>query len=459
MKVLNLKDNTTYSSERTSHSKDIGDISDYLVLDRIANCDISDLMDENNNSLLVYPNSFGECDDRIGSQKLFTLQKICWDKGRCVKATLSTGNVAGFIKFDGMHVTIHSRFSHSDDEDFFLHYMLEKVLGVNLFSLTYGVTDDPVFDYLLCMFPKLLSEALRQGIYKEYQRHEYNDSNIRGTVNINRHLKYNIPFNGSISYSVREFSYDNMVTELIRHTIEYICSKKIGKALLESSPQIMTDVRQIISVTPRYNKFDRERIVRGNLKMITHPYFVKYASLQKLCLRILRGDKVKYKSRENEIYGILFDVSYLWEEYLAEHLMRHGFLHPDNRKQKGRIYLTSKNDFPRYPDYYRDANRTVIDAKYKKEMDPRNDVNQMITYMYRLKSLHGILLHPSTGSSCIRDTYQLLGYGASEKADLSTIHFHVPQSADNYRSFKSQMVAEEKTMIDNINMVTNKNWF
>lgn len=57
MKVLNLKDNTTYSSERTSHSKDIGDISDYLVLDRIANCDISDLMDENNNSLLVYPNS------------------------------------------------------------------------------------------------------------------------------------------------------------------------------------------------------------------------------------------------------------------------------------------------------------------------------------------------------------------------------------------------------------------
>ena len=45
---------------------------------------------------------------------------------------------------------------------------------------------------------------------------------MRGTIDINRHLKLNLPFNGRVAYRTREFSHDNHVTELIRHTIEYI---------------------------------------------------------------------------------------------------------------------------------------------------------------------------------------------------------------------------------------------
>ena len=44
------------------------------------------------------------------------------------------------------------------------------------------------------MFPFYLKKALRQGLYKEYHKQNYNDSNVRGTIDINRHLGKNIPF-------------------------------------------------------------------------------------------------------------------------------------------------------------------------------------------------------------------------------------------------------------------------
>lgn len=58
----------------------------------------------------------------------------------------------------------------------------------------HGTTDKQIFDFLLYLFPKLLNEALVQGIYKEYQRNEYNNANVRGTIDINRHLKLNFTF-------------------------------------------------------------------------------------------------------------------------------------------------------------------------------------------------------------------------------------------------------------------------
>ena len=123
-------------------------------------------------------------------------------------------------------------FSKNATEDLFLHYMLQKVLCINIVNLLHGTTDKQIFDFLLYLFPKLLNEALVQGIYKEYQRNEYNNANVRGTIDINRHLKLNLPFNGRVAYRTREFSHDNHVTELIRHTIEYISKTIIWKGII-----------------------------------------------------------------------------------------------------------------------------------------------------------------------------------------------------------------------------------
>lgn len=63
---------------------------------------------------------------------------------------------------------------------------------------------------------------MRKGIYKEYVKREYNNANIKGAVDVAKHIRSNVPFVGKVAYRTREFSYNNHLTQLIRHTIEKI---------------------------------------------------------------------------------------------------------------------------------------------------------------------------------------------------------------------------------------------
>lgn len=430
-----LRDNTKYSSA--------DNLEEYLSLQNIANKKVSDLLDENGEDLLIYPHSFCQCEDEAGKQYLFSLQTQ-WKERLCIKVLLETGNMVGFIGMNGNSISIHSRFSRNEEEDFFLHYMLSKVLCINIVNLLHGTTDEQIFDFLLFLFPKLLNEALSQGLYKEYQRNEYNDANVRGVIDINKHLKTNFPFNGHIAYRTREFSHDNHVTELIRHTIEYISKIRFGRMLLEKDEETRRNVSQIISATSYYRRQEREKVIKCNFKAVSHPYFSRYAPLQKLCQRILRHENIKYGEKESKIYGILFDISYLWEEYLATILIEQEFKHPNNKKGTGRIYLTKDNLYPRYPDFYRELDNTIIDAKYKREIS-RDDVHQMITYMYRLKGLNGIFIQPS------EKKYQsvgsdLLGYGADDNAKLQTFYYSISQEKSDYKQFVADMIQSEEKL-------------
>ena len=73
---------------------------------------------------------------------------------------------------------------------------------------------------------------MRKGLFKEYIRHNYNDGYVKGTIDIARHIEKNTPFTGNVAYSQREFSYDNSLMELVRHTIEFIKRKPYGTKIL-----------------------------------------------------------------------------------------------------------------------------------------------------------------------------------------------------------------------------------
>lgn len=439
-------------SQQDNTKKDYSDhLEAYLSLQNIANRSISELLKENDSELFVYPHSLRQCKDDVDQQQILSLQSR-WNGKQCTQVTVKTGNIAGFIGVNGHSLSIHSRFSPNAEEDFFLHYMLQKTLGIHIVNLTHGTADDPVFNFLLYLFPKLLNEALAQGIYKEYQRRKYNNSNLRGTIDFSRHLNRNIPFNGRIAYSTREFSHDNPVTELIRHTIDYILHTPFGRALLEQNAETRDNIAQIISATPHYAKTERNRVIKSCLKPTSHPYFSRYTPLQKLCLRILRHEKMKYGAKEEKIQGVLFDVAYLWEEYLATILTQQGFCHPNNKERTGAIFL-AKNELPRYPDFYRKEAHVVADAKYKKyeNNEPnREDIHQMVTYMYCLKGQRGIFVLPCDGSNdsnCYSvASYCLLGYGEECDAQLQTFRCHIPQSTHDYKQFATEMQRVEKEL-------------
>lgn len=430
---MKLQDNTDYSLT--------DEVGQFMCL---ANRPLSSLAQDKRNRLLVFPMSFQECEDKLGDLCLFQMYKET--NGYFLK----TGNIAGFIGFEDSQISIHSRFTDQNSkEDYFLHYMLQKVLSVNVLDLKHSTTDEQVFDFLLYLFPYYLNEALSQGLYKEYRGNEYNDSHVRGTIDLNRHIRKNVPFNGRVAYRTREFCYDNHITQLIRHTVEYIRTRKFGEYLLHQNPDIQQNVSVIVAATPQYKKQDRQKVIQSNLRPLHHPYFTRYTPLQALCLQILQNENLKYGSNEREVYGILFDVSWLWEEYLATILTSQGFKHPNNRWKKEGFYLgfnmnnNRERAFLRYPDFYdKKVEGCVIDAKYKPKIDSVSDVNQLITYMYGLKSKTGVFILPVSQETSLKQ-FQLNGYGKAFGANLQIYSFQIKTKADSYDDFKKQMCQSE----------------
>lgn len=386
-----------------------------------------------NNLFILSKNSFK---DDIENSDIIELDEV--------NNKIYSNNIMGFIGYNDTQIKITSRFA-SNENDYFLHYMLQKVLCLNIFDLQHSTNKDDSFDFLIYMFLDLFQKAIRQGIFKSYQKREYNDANVRGVIDINRHIKNNIPFNGKIAYNTREYSYDNNITQLIRHTIEYINTKSRG--ILNINEDIKSGVFQIIEATKRYDKNKRQSIINKNLKKLNHPYFYEYEPLRKICIQILRHEELKYGREKNKIYGILFDGAYLWEEYIWTILKDLNFKHPENKTGKGGINLLEK-DWEVFPDFYKINNEKniVLDTKYKrlenKDID-RNDKHQIISYVYTLGAKIGGFVYPSENKEFSFDNIGILNreYNKNILEDYSPSIFKyaflIPNKKSNEENFEN----------------------
>ena len=252
-------------------------------------------------------------------------------------------------------------------------------------------------NFLLFLFPHYLKAAMRKGLFKKYIRCSYNDGNVKGAIDVARHIEKNTPFTGNIAYSQREFSYDNNLMELVRHTIEFIKGKPYGNKLLV---KVKDNVKLVIDATPGYEPYNRQKIIEQNKKnTVHHAYFREYLALQRLCLLILRHQKHQIGMGARQIYGILFDGAWLWEEYINS-LIEDVFYHPMNKGGKGAQRLFEGNVGLIYPDFIsrNSEKRIIADAKYKPIDNIGNrDYLQILAYMFRFDAKTGYYLYPEVG--------------------------------------------------------------
>ena len=393
-------------------------------------------------NIFIFPNDLKNSPDLEKDQKIF----------ETVNQKIKTGNVIGFLGCGQERLTISSRFS-DESNDHFLHYLLHKVLNINLTSLDVALSsEDKLYQLLMYLFPKYLQAAIRKGLYKEYQTFSHNDSHVKGVIDVRNHLKKNLPFTGNIAYTTREFTYDNPLMQLIRHTIEYIKSQKsIGQGVLDNLLTSRENVAEIVRVTPSYKLAYRAKIIRGNQsKPIRHAYFHEYRKLQELCLMILNQEKHGLGYQDQKIHGILFDVAWLWEEYVHT-LLPKDFIHPRNKDKTDGISVFSSRERKVFPDFYQEELKIVLDAKYKKlELTEkginREDLFQLISYSYILKAEKAGLVFPSEDKVVDNVIGKLAGYGAL----LKKWSIQIPRESSSYREFCEMMENSEEIFKRNI---------
>ncbi len=425
MKRMKIKDNSQYKKDLFSDIK--------TITDKIADITLKQLESE---GVFVFPELVKDAEDITQNDMII----------QSVNDTYRSSNVMGFIGCGEERLIISSRFS-SGAEDFFFEYLLHKVLDVpnivNLFSD--ADRDDKLFNFLLFLFPYYLKTAMRKGLYKRYVHRRYNNSDVKGAIDIARHIKKNTPFIGNIAYNQNEFSYDNGLTELVRHTIEFIKRKPYGNNLLG---KVKDEVRLVVEATEEYKFCDRQKIILQNKKNpIRHAYFREYFALQRLCIFILGHEKHQIGTGSKQIYGILFDGSWLWEEYVNS-LIGDKFYHPMNKGGKGAQRLFDGGVGLIYPDFIsRNANRRIIaDAKYKPINNIGNrDYLQILAYMFRFDAKNGYYLYPETEGS---EALQLwMNSGSTYEADVAprndisiTKHgLKIPMDASCYNEFVNKI--------------------
>ncbi len=443
----------------------------------IANKSLVKLKEENPN-LLIFPEDLGAPQDGFDdNENLICSLYPTTNKGRYI---LETGNIMGWVGCGDTQLRIYSRFDSTINDndqdkdsklkpknDFFMYYILSKLGAFHLTSLDYDKGEGNVLNNLLgLMFPAFLKNAVTQGLYKEYRTFERNDSNVRGGIDFNRHLRRNNPFMGKVAYRTREFSFDNDVTQLIRHTIEYLEGSPMGAIILGGDAETRQCADVIRQATPTYNEKERGTIINNNLRPKMHPYYTDYISLQKLCMQILHEEGINYGvNSDDKVHGILFDGAWLWEAYIFKLLEESGlgFIHPDNIAKTDAFKLFKKRDGEEgqfdednrnaYPDFYNDT--CVLDAKYKhlEKRVQREDLYQVISYMHTMPRDIGGYVFPyqtKDRENVQTKTYELWGHNG-HGGFISTIPLKIPYyKNDNWEKFQDGMVDAEKDFIERI---------
>ncbi|GAA3720749.1 McrC family protein [Salinicoccus jeotgali] len=429
---MKTKDNTMTTSADVSISK--------AFIDKIANKDIEELETSN---LFLFPPKVSESDDLDASR--FVMMANTDD--------IRTTNVMGVIGYKNERLFIGSRFD--SENDYFFYYMLKKVLNMNVIDTEVNMQAQNGFlELLIPLFPKFLNNAMKKGLYKEYKVHHHNDTNIKGAIDFKRHLKKNTPFLGKVAYNTREFSYENHMIHLIRYTIEFIKRRRDLRKVLYMNDTTKENIRVIEENSLQFDSEHMSKIIHQNIrKPIRHGYFFEYQALQRLCIAILRIQSSHFrKHSNNEVYGILFDGAWLFEEYVNT-IIGDQFLHPQNTKGLGRHYLFNAGNGLIYPDFIsrNEMQPRVADAKYKPNRNIHGrDYLQLVAYMYRFEAAEGYFIYPFQETLNNNEDKTLSLLSGIEKASIREPRINIiksgiriPSQARDFKNFEENMMEEE----------------
>lgn len=350
----------------------------------------------------------------------------------------SAGNFIGVLSIpdndnpkQSIKISIISRFdAENQKKQPFLCYLLSRVYDINIAfykDMEVGAAEGLWNILLVIVFVDHLKKAYSQGVYKQYEKKEYNDYSFKGVMDVTRHLKVNTPFLGKIAYNTREYTYDNPVLWLVRHAIERIRSKHnhIWGKLFENNRDTMDAVQSIRELTPSYSPHRRPQFLPQALKPVTHPLYTAYEDLRKTSLQILRDEMIDpYGNTQANAQGVLFDVSLLWERYILRVLEenpenKYTLEHSNFQKEEGVAVFYNKDNNKKayrfYPDFLlngKNIDKTVVmDAKYQpkwsdlykafqknenndKKNRYRKEIQQVLSYILLTNADYGGVVYP-----------------------------------------------------------------
>src|ERR1039458_10081644 len=142
---------------------------------------------------------YGAADDDCAHSELTVFTIGSRETAGTARYWINTHNCVGVVRLrnkesgEAVQIEIGSRFDEGRKQ-FFLTYLLSKVFGGSIVDLV-DLGRDSLWDMLLAfLFHRRLREASAVGLFKQYQTFDHNDTRVRGRIDVDEHLRRNIPF-------------------------------------------------------------------------------------------------------------------------------------------------------------------------------------------------------------------------------------------------------------------------
>ena len=382
-----------------------------------------------------------------------------------------TQNYVGVLWHSGETILIRSRFDGGNG--FFTTHILSGALdiqGLYLPDMHPELAGENMSMLLLaCCLVSQIKLAQRQGLYRSYTRYERNDSHPRGQIDVSRHIRLNPSANGKVAYSGRERSLDNSINRIILKAYSLLEErhKPLITALVNNSRSVKNCIEQLRGSVREVSRQELSALLRQRERRINSPLYKEWEKVYQTARMILRhmAQDLAHGS-DHGTDGILFDMNEMWELYL-ERLLREQI--PEG------LHLEAQFEYPVLdgkrifrPDFcwnlteggktvfladakYRDAWSSI--AKYdaakwdkKTRRDTRQDVFQILAYMYTRGCAHSAVICPVRADTAgVSHRKYLVNKDVTGSASLHVFGLNIPKTCTAMDEFEREIrVSEEK---------------
>ncbi|WP_417887699.1 McrC family protein [Zunongwangia sp.] len=323
------------------------------------------------------------------------------DRDSSKKFIVQTGLFAGVVYHNSCQFNITTRYGKH-----FLNRMLNYVNDIyvdNQNTLAEQLDDTNEFQNIIAyLFIQSLERASVLGLPKTYQTLSQHGHKVRGKIDVNAHLKNNIPFTGKITTSYREQIYVQEIIDVL-----YACCLQLESNYGNAIKRKLLGVDQLLKqhYSGRYPQNSTIKKAKTH-SVLSNPMFDGYKKVLGYAEIILKEKSLQLASDSNlSTKGYLFDIAQLFEVYLEKLLDRHFEDWYITGQEEINTYEPMFYGRKMFPDivmrhkYSKDV--IVLDAKFKSMLLRKQDIDRIDFYQihsyiqyYQPHVLFGGLIYP-----------------------------------------------------------------
>ena len=250
------------------------------------------------------------------------------------------GILSLYINESIYNVILKSRFTSIENENF-INMLFESYYDLNNKVIQEGLLFDEdeemndislinhkvnrvikslnLFTYFSC-----LQNAIKKGMFRQYNEFEHNDTKIKGRIDVSRQVVKNQSIQGKVCYTTREYTPLNTINKMILKTHMFYekNNKQVLSILLNNSKDSQKHIMQLKNLFPNIDEFGTDSLSKKGNTKISNMVYKEYEMLRKVCMYILKTKgRCIYDENDSRVKGIVFDIEKMWSNFIYKNII------------------------------------------------------------------------------------------------------------------------------------------